>query len=40
MYFGKCLAPGCSYTEHSSELLLGSVHETAEILLKVAAAGY
>ena len=42
MYFGKWLARGSSYTiyTHSSELLLGSVHETAEILLKVTAAGY
>lgn len=40
MYFGKRLAQGFSYTVHSSELLLGSIHETAEILLKVTAAGY
>lgn len=40
MYFGKWLTQSLSYTEHSSELLLGSIHETAEILLKVTAAGY
>lgn len=40
MDFGKWLARGFSSAVHSSELLLGSIHETAEILLKVTAAGY
>lgn len=39
MYFGKWLAQGFSYTVNSSELLLGSIHKTAEILLEVTAAG-
>jgi len=40
MYFGKWLTQGFGYTVHSSELLLDSIHETAEILLKVTAAGH
>lgn len=40
MDFGKWLAQSFSYIVHCSELLLESMHETAEIPFKFTTAGY